>query len=132
MSRSVSVTKLEPGKLGNKLYPDVPGIEDTLLLLENKHGFRAEGVELKPAFRWVERRKEVILPKHAYRFAVELHYVIPHLNLHIIHTRSNYYEDDGRGLKEAGSYERAYFMPWAHTTPGPIKDEAFGRWLKDE
>jgi hypothetical protein len=104
-------------------FPDVPDLADTLGLLEDVYGFRIRGSQLKPVFQWVERRRELGVPGRSCRFVTELHIVLPHLNLHIIHFRSRWVIEGG-GVKE---FERVRFVPWA-PYPGNVKDLVFGRW----
>ena len=125
-----SVVGPAPAGLIESNYPEAPGVEEVLERLGERHGFVVEGASgLKPFFRWVERRREVVIPRRSYRYVTELHIVIPHLNVHIVDTRSRWIVIDSPG--EGGEYERLEVMPWA-PYPGSIKDVAFGRWLRGE
>jgi len=100
-------------------------------VLGEEYGFMVSGAGFKPFFKWVERRREVMIPKRSYRYVTELHIVLPHLNVHIIDTRSRWVTVDSPGSNEVREFERLDFMPWA-PYPGSIKDVAFGRWLRSE
>ncbi len=109
-------------QLGGK-YPEVPDVMETLRLLGERYCFRISGASWSPMFKWVERRREVLIPQRSVRYVVELHVVLPHLNVHIIHVRARW-EDEGKVM------DRVEFRPWA-LYPGNVKDFAFGRWEYD-
>ena len=124
-----SVEPTSAGLVEGNSYPELPSVEDVLGVLGEEYGFMVSGASFKPFFKWVERRREVMIPKRSYRYVVELHIVLPHLNVHIIDTRSRWVIIDSPD--EVREFERLDFMPWA-PYPGNVKDIAFGRWLRSE
>ena len=112
-------------------FPAPPTLEETLELLRRRYGFRAS--ELRPAFRWVERRREVHIPGRLLRFVVEAHYVVPSINLHLIHVRVRWVHVDGFSGPDdcCREHEFVEFKPWApYPYPANVKDLAFGRWAQ--
>lgn len=104
-------------------FPEVPDLADTFLLLSERYGFRVDG-RLPVGFRWVVRRRELLLPtRGGERYVVEAHYVFPSINLHLVHVRSRWCVD---GRCEDVVHERVEFMPWAPSHV-PVKDVMMGR-----
>jgi len=118
-----------PGGPGAGDFPPVPDVADSLALLTERYGFTVNGAGMRPAFRWVERRREVGVPGRSVRFVTEFHLVVPVLNVHIVHVRSRWVElAEGGEVKDS---EWVEFHPWA-PYPGSVKDLALGRWSYGE